>query len=334
MATDTRVAGGPRVVLGMAAYNRPDTLPQVFESLLSQTCDDFAVVIVDDLPTDAVRRIVETYARHHRRISYEPNPVRLGMIGNWRRAFERGHALYPHAEFFAWISDHDVWHPRWLEVLMRALDDRPEAVLAYPQLQRVFPHYRMSIVRRFDTRGVTNRLARLRAATGGVITAGNAVYGLFRTRALEQAGVFPPVLMPDRQLIVQLSLFGEFIHVGEILWYREVAGNFSYQRQRQMLFTGRRPFRTYLPFNLQHCGMLLGNLVVRGQGRPVFGRLAGFGYALAYLWFSTRREIVRDDSRWRLALQQTALGRRVLKAFHLDVAEGRGVRPRIAEPAK
>jgi glycosyltransferase involved in cell wall biosynthesis len=45
----------PRTVLGMPAYNRPDALPRVLESLLSQSCQDFALVIVDDAPSDEVR---------------------------------------------------------------------------------------------------------------------------------------------------------------------------------------------------------------------------------------------------------------------------------------
>src|SRR5687768_18276506 len=109
---------GPRVVFGMAAYQRTDTLAQVLESLLSQTYRDFAIVIVDDRPTPEVRAIVDTYARLHPRITYEPNPVRLGMIGNWKKAFERSREVHPGSEFFAWVSDHDFWHPRWLEVLV------------------------------------------------------------------------------------------------------------------------------------------------------------------------------------------------------------------------
>jgi glycosyltransferase involved in cell wall biosynthesis len=284
----------PRVVFGMPAYNRPDTLARVFESLLSQTYQDFAIVIVDDRPSPEVRAIVTTYAELHPRITYEPNPVRLGMIGNWRKAFDRSREMYPHSEYFAWISDHDIWHPRWLEVLVGVLDEHPELVLAYPQMQRVFPTRRRAITRLFDTVGITNPAERLRGAVNGM-TAGNCIYGLFRASALVQAGVFRPVLAPDRQLLVQLSLLGEFRHVPEILWYREVAGVFSYQRQRQMFFPKHIPLYTYLPANVQHFGILLWDLCIRGRGRPAFGRIAGAWYAVAQLWYSTKRELTRDE---------------------------------------
>jgi hypothetical protein len=69
-----------------------------------------------------------------------------------------------------------------------------------------------------------------------------------------------------------------------------------------------------VPAHLQHFGVLLWHLVVCGRGRPAFGRVSGLGYAAAQLWYATKREMVRDDSRWREALRQTALGGRLLLA--------------------
>lgn len=300
----------PRTVFGMPAYNRPDKLAQTLESLLMQTCGDFALVIVDDKPTPDVQAIVQAYASRDQRIHYEPNRERLGMIGNWRKAFARARELFPESEYFAWVSDHDAWHPRWLDVLSRALDDHPDAVLAYPQMERVFPTWRRSITRRFETAGAAEPIARLRSAftPNAGITAGNAIYGLFRARALERAGVFRAVLAPDRQLLMEVSLYGPFIHVPEILWYREVAGMFSYARQRRMFFPGRSPLHTYLPANVQHTGVLLWDLAIVGRGRPEIGRLAGTRYALTYLWLSTKREMARRDGRWGQTLDALGIG--------------------------
>jgi glycosyltransferase involved in cell wall biosynthesis len=296
----------------MPAYRRPDTLAQVLESLLGQTYRDFAIVIVDDCPTPDVQAIVETYAADDPRISYEANPVRLGMIGNWRRAFERSREIHPGSEYFAWVSDHDFWHPRWLEVLVGELDRNPDVVVAYPQIVRIFPKYRKLITRVFDTTDVTQPIGRVRATTSGLITAGNVIYGLLRASAVAQVGGFPRVLMPDRLLLLQLALLGRFKQVPDYLWYRTVSGSFSPKRQRQMLFAARVPVYTYVPVHLQHFGVFVWHFGIRGLGRPVVGRLRGLVCAVAQLWYSTKREIVRDDSRWREALRRTALGRRLL----------------------
>ena len=292
----------------MPAYNRPDGLPRVLECLLSQTFGNVAVVIVDDAPSAEVKAIVDRYQATGGAITYEANPKRLGMIANWRRAFERAVELYPGCEFFAWVSDHDMWHPRWAEVLVGALDRHPRAVMAYPQMQRVFPDERRAVTRLFDTVGVSGRPARLRAATSEM-TAGNCIYGLFRVSALKQAGVFRAVLMPDRQVLLALALLGEFRHVPQVLWYREVAGVFSFTRQRRMFFPDRIPIQTYLPANVQHCGVLFWDFAVRGRGRPQFGRIAGTGYALLQIVYSVRRELTRHDAGWRMALQRTPLSK-------------------------
>jgi glycosyltransferase involved in cell wall biosynthesis len=315
----------PRTVLGMPAYNRPDALPRVLESLLSQTCQDFALVIVDDAPSARIREIVDSYAGYGAPITYEANPVRLGMIGNWRKAFMRGRELYPNSEYFAWVSDHDIWHPRWLEVLLGVLDHKPEVVLAYPLMERVFATHRYPIRRRFDTTGVKSRIARLRAAVSSM-TAGNCIYGLIRSRALEQAGIFTAVLAPDRHLLMQLLLLGEFSHVPQVLWHREVAGVFSYKRQRRMFFPAHIPIYTYLPMTVQHFGVMLWSFGVRSGGRPLFGRLKGITYAFAYFWYANKRELLRDDARWRLGLQRTAIGKWLFKRVsqqRRDVSSGK-----------
>jgi glycosyltransferase involved in cell wall biosynthesis len=296
-----------RVVFGMPAYNRPDSLARTLESLLSQTYRDFAIVIVDDKPMPEVRSVVDTYAALDPRLVYEANPVRLGMIGNWRKAFDRARAQYPESEYFAWVSDHDMWHPRWLEVLVGVLDERPQAAFAYPYIQRVYPRHRRAITRRFDTSGLSTPLQRLRAARRGM-TAGNCIYGLFRARVLAQAGVFRPVLAPDRQILVQCLLFGEGVQVPEILWYREVAGMFSYKRQRQMFFPTGIPLHTYLPAPVQHFGVLLWELGIRGRGRPMFGRVAGVGYAFVELWQASVRELLRPLQAWWHRFEATRLG--------------------------
>lgn len=301
-----------RTVFGMPAYNRPDTLARTLESLLGQTRRDFAIVIVDDKPSPEVQAIVERYQHEGVPLIYEPNPVRLGMIGNWHKAFTRAQALFPESAYFAWVSDHDVWHPRWLEVLAGELDANPRLVLAYPQMQRVFTTHRRVILRRFDCTGVTDPLERVRQGAGAM-TAGNCIYALFRSATLAQAGVFRPVLAPDRQVLLQLLLLGEFRHVPEVLWYREVAGNFSYSRQRAMFFPTYVPWHTYLPATLQHWAAVFWSFGILGRGRPQIGRLRGMGYACAQYWLAVKRELFRKDAHWREALERSALGRRLFR---------------------
>jgi glycosyltransferase involved in cell wall biosynthesis len=283
----------PRVVFGLPAYNRPDSLPETLESILGQTFADFLLVIVDDSTSDATATVVDEYAVRDSRIVYERNPARLGMVGNWRRAFDRARVLAPGGEYFAWVSDHDVWHPRWLEVLVAELDRHPEVVLAYPVAMRAFKNSRPLVNRSFETVGLSDPAARLRVATLHM-RPGNLIYGLFRADALARAGVFRRVLLPDRQVLAELSLFGEFKQVPELLWYREVYGNFSLGRQRSGLFAGRVPIHSYLPVWTTHLATLLWDLLVLGRGRPAVTRAGAFRCAWTYLVATAQLELRRS----------------------------------------
>ncbi|MGE3274307.1 MAG: glycosyltransferase family 2 protein [Vicinamibacterales bacterium] len=284
------MTGSPRVVLALPAYNRADALPETVESLLAQTFERFALVIEDDSTTDDLGRVASAYVASDARLTYERNPRRLGMIANWRRCYARARALHPDAEYFAWVSDHDVWHPRWLEALVAELDAHPDAVLAYPQALRRREHHRPEINRGFETSGLDDPHARLRKASVQMM-AGNMIYGLFRANALGRAGVFRRVLMPDRQVLLALSLLGEFRQVRELLWYREIRKGFSKQRQRDSLFGGPAPIQTYLPTHLTHAAVLAWDFGVCGRGRPAIGRARSLQAAALQWWTSVERDL-------------------------------------------
>src|SRR5207248_672007 len=114
--------------------------------------------VVDDCSTDATADICARYAALDPRVSLARNDRQLGLVRNWRRAFELAGERHPSARYFAWASDHDVWGPRWLERLAAELDAHEEAVLAYPLAVRIddagseYP----TRERLFDTEGVAD----------------------------------------------------------------------------------------------------------------------------------------------------------------------------------
>jgi glycosyltransferase involved in cell wall biosynthesis len=288
----------PRVVLGLPAFARPDSLPRALESLLSQTYQNFALVVVDDAPDANVAPIVERYARDYPRITYAANPVRLGMVDNWRKVFEQGRARYPGSEYFAWVSDHDVWHARWLETLVSVLDQEPGVVIAYSASLRTTSDDAWLEKKGFDTAEIRRASTRIARAAEQML-AGDMIYGLIRACALEAAGVFHHVVTPDRHVLLALSLFGGVRHVPEVLWYREMERDFDLERQRKVFFPDGTPLYAYLPSHVQHCASLLWDFGIRGKGRPQFGRFAGASYAAVHLWFSLARQLPRLRRRTR-----------------------------------
>jgi glycosyltransferase involved in cell wall biosynthesis len=292
----------PRTVFGLPAFNRPDALPETLESILSQTCGDFALVITDDSTDAATADLVESYRRIDPRIVYTRNPRRIGMVANWRRAFDTARTRFPASEYFAWVSDHDVWHPRWLERLIVELEQYQDVVLVYPGVLRIFEDARPAVNRSFDTFGVVDPGERLRLASLRMM-AGNMIYGLFRAAALEQAGVFRRVLMPDRQVLLALAVLGQFKRVPEILWYREIRKYFSLERQRTALFADGAPLYTYVPTHVTHAAIAAWDFAVRGRGGAVVTRAAGVRHAWWQLVWSLQRDVRTVRQAWALRSQ-------------------------------
>lgn len=287
----------PRVVLGMPAYNRPDTLARTLESLYAQTCQDFALVIVDDCPSPEVAAIIERYRPLRPGLHYEANTGRLGMVRNWRKVFERSRELYPSAPYFAWVGDHDLWHARWLAEMVAVLDREPDVVIACCEVLRMLPHRSEVARKEFETAGIASRAARMRLSAR-YMQAGHLVYGLMRADALAAAGVFRLVLTPDRQVLLALALFGQVRQVPEVLWYREVLRTFDLRRQREVFFPEGAPLYMHTPSHLQHFVTLLWDFAIRGHGRPRFGRARGAVYAFIQLWWSLVRDLAAPKGGW------------------------------------
>ena len=275
----------PRVVFGAPLYNHADDLPETLESLLTQTCREFKLICVDDQSTDATGEIIQAYAARDPRITYIRNPRRLGMIDNWRRAFDLALEHCPDSRYFAWVSDHDIWHPRWLRTLVDVLDRYPEVVLVYPRNRRVGADGLLTEKREweFDTAGVGDVRVRFKQ-TLRHMSAGNMIYGLARTDAIHRAGVFRRILVPDRLLLTELALEGQFRQVPEVLWFRRWYGRiFSLKRQRRAFFPNGRPLYAFAPWWISHAAALAWNLGVRGERRPEIGRWTSARLAASYL---------------------------------------------------
>jgi glycosyltransferase involved in cell wall biosynthesis len=246
----------PLVVVGVLLHDNVRHLPLALASLLAQRFDAFAVVVIDDSTLDEPGRIVAEELGADPRVHYSRNPRHLGLVASWRRAFRLARELYPQAAYFAWGSDHDVWEPDWLAELTAALDANPRAVLAYPLNDRIDDDgLSIRAPWRFRTAGTTSRATRFTTTIRRMVP-GDMVYGLFRADALAAAGVLRNVLLPDRLLVAELALHGEFVQVDRLLWHRRGIprrrGEAARQRARSEPFRG-----SALPWPIQHARAIL-----------------------------------------------------------------------------
>src|SRR5688572_10606039 len=250
---------GPRVVLGMTLYNNAGNLRQALDSLVGQSYGDFMLLLLDDASSDDTERVAREYEATDPRVRYFRHAERQAMIATWREVAERAAAEYPAAPYFAWVSDHDRWHPRWLEQMVAALDADPGLVLAYPITRRLTPEGEEidKGPRLFETAGCADLQERWAHFCRAGVGAGDMVYGLMRVDAMRRAGTFRTVLRPDRLLITEMTLFGGIRQVPEVLWFRRQSSAASITRQRHTLvLAGQEPRWFSAPPWFQHAVLL------------------------------------------------------------------------------
>jgi glycosyltransferase involved in cell wall biosynthesis len=268
------------VCLAMPMYNQTKFLTEALQSLLCQTYRDFRLIIVDDSTELAPGEIARQFAIKDNRITYIKNESRKGMVDNWKACFQHAGPV----DYFAWVSDHDVWHPEWLESLTRVLNTKANVVLVYPETVFITAEGQ-AIAKKQSPALSTDGLSagqRIKTVCLGERYFGKKVYGLFRADALRKAGIFRRLLFPDVILLCELCLLGNFMQVDAELWYMRRMADFSVARQRESLFV-RKPWYIFLPWPFVNAFVLMWNTALRLGAGSLRHRFLGLTVALMYL---------------------------------------------------
>lgn len=261
-----------KVAIGMTVYNGHRFLPTALESVLQQQYRDFTLVVLDDCSQDESPKIIKRFAELDRRVLAFRNSARNGMIGTWVKVFRLCQERCPGHSYFAWCSDHDVLRPKWLGSLVDVLDRNDDVVLAYPRTLHIDEDGRLLGKPRrpakFATTSISDPSARFRYVNENMVGAGNMIYGLFRSEALDRIGVYRETIMPDRLAMIELSLHGTIYQVPRVLRLRRETARPSIQRQKRSLFTpGKLTTARTIPWYALHALLFL--CIYTGPNRPV-----------------------------------------------------------------
>ena len=121
------MSASPRVSVIIPTYNRARYLPEAIRSALGQTFEDLELLIIDDGSTDSTPELVRAIADPRLRyVQIDHGGISVAMNAGLRNA--RG-------SFIARLDSDDVWLPEMLATLVGALDQRPDAGVAYAQGQ-------------------------------------------------------------------------------------------------------------------------------------------------------------------------------------------------------
>jgi len=115
----------PHATIIVPAYNATSTLPATLASLLTQTYDDYEIVVVDDGSTDETADIIRAFAANHPRIRLVSQRNR-GLAGarNSGIAAARG-------DIIGFCDADDLWHNNKLAAHVEHFKRAPHVGLSY-----------------------------------------------------------------------------------------------------------------------------------------------------------------------------------------------------------
>ena len=112
----------PKVSVIIPTYNYAHFLPEAIQSVLDQTCRDFALFVVDDGSMDNTREVV---ARFGPRVNY------IYQENKGYSAARNVGIMLSQGEVVAFLDADDLWLPEKLEVQVAYLDSHPEVSVVY-----------------------------------------------------------------------------------------------------------------------------------------------------------------------------------------------------------
>lgn len=204
----------PRISLGLPVYNGEPYLAEAVEAVLSQSFEDFELIISDNASTDCTPSICRAYAQQDPRIRYYRNEQNLGAARNFNIVVEQAKG-----DYFKWVAHDDLMAPTYLEKCVAVLDQHPEAVIAYSQVEVIdddgnFLHdYRVKL--RTDSEKASHRFHDLLLEWHLCFE----IFGLIRTKQLRQTGLIGNFGHGDGVLLEQLCFLGQFHQIPEILFF-------------------------------------------------------------------------------------------------------------------
>ena len=233
------------VSVGVPVYNGESTLARALESLLAQDYPALEIVISDNGSTDGTPEICAAFSQRDGRVKYFRSARNRGASWNFNRVFELATG-----EFFMWAAHDDERHARFVSACVRRLQECPDAVLCQT-------HTAMFIEGRGNEQLCTARLdpfehvhgiaARYRTTLEQFPATG--FYGMYRSSAIRKTRLFQHHVATDVAFIQELSIYGDFVQVPEVLFTYVGRRHWNTVDQDYRAIYGRdKKPRWYLPF--------------------------------------------------------------------------------------
>jgi glycosyltransferase involved in cell wall biosynthesis len=242
----------PLVSIGVPVFNGVNGLARALDSLLGQDYSNLEIIISDNASTDATPEICAKYVQKDSRVSYFRSEENLGGIWNYNRVFELSNGKY-----FMLAAHDDQREHSFVSACVEKMEQCPEAVLCHSHTA-VFIEGRdelLCVTHLNSIAGLTGLVERYRETLKNFPA--TACYGLYRTSVMRKTRRFQKLLAGDLAFIQELSIYGQFVQVSEVLfnYYGREKWNTIDQDYYFMFRKKKKPW-WYLPFVVlfsNHC---------------------------------------------------------------------------------
>lgn len=209
----------PRVSIGLPVYNGENYLREALDSLLSQSYENFELIIGDNASTDKTENICKSYAKKDQRIRYLRHEINIGAAANYNYLFELATG-----DYFKWAAHDDVCSPNYLKSCVKKLDTNPSVVLCCPKEiainedGKIIEGYmnKYHKLKNLDSTLAHRRFHDLTCLNHGCYM----VFGLIRSSSLSSTPKIADYIGSDRILLAELALLGRFCESLEPIYFR------------------------------------------------------------------------------------------------------------------
>ena len=119
------MAKTPEISLIMSVYNGEDYLAEAIESVLSQTFEDFELIIINDCSTDKTGEILAEFEKADDRVKVHTNEVNLRLPSSLNKAMALAQGKY-----IARMDADDICLPERLERQYKFMEENPDVALS------------------------------------------------------------------------------------------------------------------------------------------------------------------------------------------------------------
>ena len=114
----------PLISIFMPSYNHEQYLSDAIESVLTQTFEDFELIIVDDCSTDHSRNIIKQYHAKDKRIQCTFHSTNQGIAKTLNNCLKIAQGT-----FIAFIASDDTWGKNKLSIQLKAIGENNNHII-------------------------------------------------------------------------------------------------------------------------------------------------------------------------------------------------------------